>query len=86
MICHQLRSEFPDDPIVAEENPKELLKPERSESLKQIVEYIKEDNQDVDDKKVIEWIGYGNGHVGPRFWTLDPIGKDLKKKKQTFLS
>jgi 3'(2'), 5'-bisphosphate nucleotidase len=58
-----------------------LLKPERFDSLKQIVEYVKEDNKDVDEKKIIEWIGYGNGRVGPRFWTLDPIGKDFKKNK-----
>ncbi len=80
MICHQLRSEFPDDSIVAEENPKELLKPERLDSLKQIVDYVKQDYKDVDEKQIIEWIGYGNGHVGQRFWTLDPIGKNLKKK------
>jgi hypothetical protein len=80
LICSQIHREFPDDPIVAEENPKELLKPERSESLKQIVDYVKEDNKDADEKKVIQWIGYGNGRVGPRFWTLDPIGENLREK------
>lgn len=73
IICHRIRSEFPNDPIVAEENPKELLKPERFESLKQIVDYIKEDNTDVDESKIVNWIGYGNGHVSQRYWTLDPI-------------
>lgn len=85
MICAQIRREFPDDPIVAEENPKELLKPERSESLQQVVDYLREDYPDIDRNKVIEWIGYGNGHTGQRFWTLDPIGKrrrDNLKKKQ----
>ncbi|UJR15891.1 hypothetical protein I4U23_002816 [Adineta vaga] len=73
LICQSIHSEFPDDPIVAEENPKELLKPERAENLKQIVNYVKEENSDVDEKKIIEWIGYGNGDVSNRFWTLDPI-------------
>lgn len=79
MICAQLRREFPDDPIVAEENPKELLKPERSEDLKRVVDYLREDFPDIDQKKVIEWIGYGNGRTAARFWTLDPIGKKRKK-------
>lgn len=78
MICRQLHFEFPNDPIVAEENPKELLKPERAENLKQIIEYVKEEEIDVDEKKIIEWIGYGNGHVCKRFWTLDPIGTLFK--------
>ncbi|CAF0823477.1 unnamed protein product [Rotaria sordida] len=73
LICHRIHNEFPDDPIVAEENPKELVKPERADSLKQIVNYVKEENNDVDEKKIVEWIEYGNGHVGQRFWTLDPI-------------
>ncbi|CAF0787243.1 unnamed protein product [Adineta steineri] len=73
LICYHIHSAFPDDPIVAEENPKELLKPERAGDLKQIVDYVKEDNKDVDEKKLIEWIGYGNGRVSERFWTLDPI-------------
>jgi 3'(2'), 5'-bisphosphate nucleotidase len=80
LICSQIRRAFPDDPIVAEENPKELLKPERSESLKQVVDYVKEDNKDADAKKIIEWIGYGTGRVGPRFWTLDPIGENFIEK------
>ncbi|CAF0846595.1 unnamed protein product [Rotaria sp. Silwood1] len=73
LICNRIHSEFPNDSIVAEENPKELLKPARIDSLKQIVNYVKEENNDVDEKKIVEWIGYGNGHVGQRFWTLDPI-------------
>ena len=80
MICHQIHSEFPNDPIVAEENPKELLKPERADSLKQIVEYVKQDHKDADEKTIIEWIGYGNGRVSQRYWTLDPIGKVFKNK------
>ncbi len=85
MICSQIHREFPDDPIVAEENPKELLKPERSESLKQIVDYVKEDIKDADEKKIIEWIGYGNGRVSSRFWTLDPIGENLVGKSCLFV-
>ncbi|CAF0813870.1 unnamed protein product [Adineta ricciae] len=73
LICQYIHGAFPDDPIVAEESPKELMKPERAESLKQVVQYVKEENPDVDEKKIIEWIGYGNGHVSDRFWTLDPI-------------
>ena len=79
IICHRIRSEFPSDPIVAEESPKELLKPERSDSLKQIVKYVKEINPDVDERKIVEWIGYGSGHVDQRFWTLDPIGENFEK-------
>ncbi len=79
MICHQLRTAFPNDPIVAEESADELLKPEMREHLKKVVDYVrgehKEGEQALDEKTVSEWINYGNGKVGQRFWTLDPIGE-----------
>lgn len=64
---------------MAEENPKELLKPERADSLKQVVDYVRRENSEADEKKIIDWIGYGNGHVAQRFWTLDPIGKEREE-------
>ena len=76
LICQRIRSEFPHDPIVAEENPKDLLKPERAESLQRVLDYVRRENVETDEKKIIEWIGYGTGHVAGRFWTLDPIGKE----------
>lgn len=81
MICHQIHKAFPDDPIVAEESPKELLKPERADSLKLILDYVKEEQEDADESKIIEWIGYGTGHVSKRYWTLDPIGKEFSYKE-----
>lgn len=81
IICYRIRSEFPNDSIVAEENPKELLKPERSSSLQQVVHYVSEQINDVDSTKLIEWIQYGNGKVTQRYWTLDPIGNDFIRPK-----
>ena len=61
---------------MAEENPKELLQPDRSDSRKQVVAHVKHSDPDANEENIIEWIGYGNGRVAQRYWTLDPIGTD----------
>ena len=77
LICHQLHAVFPNDPIVAEETSDELLKPDRRQCLRQVIDYVKQEDETADEKSVIEWINHGNGKVARRFWTLDPIGERI---------
>ena len=73
LICKALAESFPDDPVVGEEDATELKTPEMAENLTKVTNYVKEQIPEANPEKVIEWINQGNGKVGPRYWTLDPI-------------
>lgn len=72
-ICKALAEEFPDDPVVGEEDSKELGKPEMAETLTKVTNYVKALLPDATSEDVTRWIDRGNGQVSPRYWTLDPI-------------
>ncbi len=73
VICKILHDSFPDDPIVAEEDSKELSKPEHAEILSQVTHYVNASFPLVSSREVCKWIDLGSGSNSPRFWTLDPI-------------
>jgi len=73
IICKILHDGFPDDPIVAEEDSKELSKPEHAEILSQVTHYVNASFTSVSSREVCTWIDLGSGSNSPRFWTLDPI-------------
>jgi len=73
VICKILNDGFPDDPIVAEEDSKELSKPEHAEILSQVTHYVNASFSPVSSREVCKWIDLGSGSNSPRCWTLDPI-------------
>ncbi|WP_330204303.1 3'(2'),5'-bisphosphate nucleotidase [Cyanobacterium sp. Dongsha4] len=73
IICKALKDIFPDTPIVGEEDATELRQSEQKNTLTKITEYVKQIIDDASENQVLDWIDYGNGKVGRRFWTLDPI-------------
>ena len=73
IICKALKEVFPDIPIVGEEDATELRQPEQKNTLTKITEYVKQIISDASENQVLDWIDYGNGKVGNRIWTLDPI-------------
>ncbi len=73
IICKALAEAFPNDPIVGEEDATELRTPEMANNLTKITEYVSEILPDATAEQVTAWIDHGNGKVGQRFWTLDPI-------------
>ncbi|HIK38413.1 MAG: 3'(2'),5'-bisphosphate nucleotidase [Geminocystis sp.] len=73
IICKAIREAFPDDPIVAEECAQQLRQPGATEILSQVTRYVQEIIPSATADEVLDWIDYGNGTVGERFWTLDPI-------------
>jgi 3'(2'), 5'-bisphosphate nucleotidase len=73
VICRRLAQEFPDDPVVGEEDSAALRTDENAESLARVTEYVGRQVADATSDRVTAWIDHGNGSVGPRFWTLDPI-------------
>jgi 3'(2'), 5'-bisphosphate nucleotidase len=71
LICRDLKSAFPEAAIVAEEDSTELLR--HAATLDQVVRYVRRFRPDATPDSVCRWIDWGNGTVGDRFWTLDPI-------------
>lgn len=73
IICRAIAEAFPGDPIVGEEDAAELSKPEMAETLAKVTKFVSAIVPDATSERVIEWIDGGNGEVGKRYWTLDPI-------------
>jgi 3'(2'), 5'-bisphosphate nucleotidase len=73
LACHHLKAIFPGDAIVAEEDSGQLQQPGERENLAQVTSYVQRFFPGVTPGDVCHWIDEGNGAVGPRYWTLDPI-------------
>ncbi len=73
VICKIINDAFPEDPIVAEEDSKELSKPEHAEILSRVTHYVSASTPRVSPTEVRQWIDLGSGPVSRRYWTLDPI-------------
>jgi 3'(2'), 5'-bisphosphate nucleotidase len=74
VICRALRTAFPDDPIIAEEDSSALQTADNAEVLDAVVQRVQDLALDADRDAVCQWIDYGNAsEYHDRFWTLDPI-------------
>jgi 3'(2'), 5'-bisphosphate nucleotidase len=73
IICRALAAAFPDDPVVGEEDATDLQQPEMAPRLQQVTDFVQVHAPDATPSQVAQWIDRGNGKVGRRFWTLDPI-------------
>jgi len=72
LVCRRLKSVFPNDPIVAEEDASVLRDAGQSEMREMVCEFVRVYAR-ADEDAVCDWIDAGNGDVAERFWTLDPI-------------
>ena len=72
LVCRRLKSVFPEDPIVAEEDASVLRRAEQSAMRKTVYKFVRAYAQ-ADENTICDWIDAGNGDVAERFWTLDPI-------------
>ncbi len=73
VICRIIVKAFPEDQIVAEEDAAGLIRPGMTERLEKITGYTRGVLPEAFEESVIDWINLGRGHVGPRFWAIDPI-------------
>ena len=72
LICQVLSEAFPEDPIVAEEDSQELQ--ENPKLMQRVTGYVNSFIEGgLSSLAVCDLIDLGNGEVGERFWTLDPI-------------
>jgi 3'(2'), 5'-bisphosphate nucleotidase len=73
IISMMIRERFPGDTLVAEEDSKDLRKPNNSRTLEQVTRYVRERFPEADSDKVCSWIDISSTSLSDRFWTLDPI-------------
>ncbi len=73
VICKMIKEKFPHDPIVAEEDSKELRRPDRSKILERVTDYVNAFIPNSSSEEVCSWIDLGSDSVTDRFWALDPI-------------
>jgi 3'(2'), 5'-bisphosphate nucleotidase len=73
LICRALSEAFPGDQVVGEEEGSALREPKMGAILENVTVYVQRTVFDATQEDVITWINRGNGKVGPRFWTIDPI-------------
>lgn len=78
IVAHALASEFPDDPLIAEEDSAELRQAENAAILERVVRHVRAihdgHGEEIDADEVCRWIDRGGaGDYCDRFWTLDPI-------------
>ncbi len=69
LICAILREQFPDIPIVGEENADALRRPENAALLERVHSFL----PDFSTEDILKAIDMGNADGGDLFWTLDPI-------------
>ena len=70
LVCRRLKSVFPEDPIVAEEDASVLRGAEQSAMREMVCEFVRAYAQ-ADEDAVCDWIDAGNGDVAERFWMLE---------------
>lgn len=73
IVCKLIRERFPDDTIIAEEDSKELRRPDRSKILEQVTNYVNTFIRVSSSAEVCSWIDYSSNSITDRFWALDPI-------------
>jgi len=73
MICHVLKTEFPADAIVAEEDADTLRSPEMATVLALVTGYLLPHFPHAEAHAVCDWIDQGNDTPTERFWVLDPV-------------
>lgn len=74
LVCRALHAAFPQDPVIGEEDARELRGGKTADFLQQIVAEISAVGVSGTGEEVCDWIDRGyTSDYQPRFWTLDPI-------------
>lgn len=73
LVGYMLSQEFPDDPLVAEEDSRALRDPQARGTLEQVTRFVRQFAVQAEPETVCEWIDHGRVDSAARFWTLDPI-------------
>ena len=75
VICRALEDALGRDPVVGEEDARELRHDDQTALRQAVVRHVAEAlDGDVTEDRVLDWIDRGGADArGERYWTLDPI-------------
>jgi len=73
LVAHLLKSTFPEDVLVGEEDAATLREEDGQKTLSMITKYVKTRIQKLNKEDVADLIDYGAKEPAKRFWTVDPI-------------
>ena len=74
LVCAALKSAFPADPVIAEEDAAELRQPAQEGFLNKVLMHLANAGTSATSEEVCHWIDWGGTSTyQSRFWTLDPI-------------
>jgi 3'(2'), 5'-bisphosphate nucleotidase len=88
-ICRAIGDNFPNDPIIGEEESGTLRRPENAPFLDRVLAELRDIGIETCGKEACAWIDRGcKKDYAPRFWTLDPIDgtKGFLRKEQYAIS
>ncbi|UCE00768.1 MAG: 3'(2'),5'-bisphosphate nucleotidase [Chloroflexota bacterium] len=73
LVAKALGETFPNLPLVGEEDASDLRQPAGQATLDQVTKFVSRYASQSTPEQVCNWVDYGAGEPGARFWTLDPI-------------
>ena len=74
LICRALLSEFPNDPVIGEEDSSALRNPDNADVRDAVIEHVQAHHDNATAEGVYSWIDHGTAReYSDRFWTVDPI-------------
>ena len=73
LVAARLGRDFPNDPVVAEEDASALRGIDAADVLTRVMAFVRGQDAVIRPEQVLEWIDRGGASPGRRFWTLDPI-------------
>ena len=73
VIAARLKSQWPGEPLVGEENAQALRTPEHAAQLAQVAAFVGQRLPAMNEQRVCDWIDEGAADPADAFWTLDPI-------------
>lgn len=73
LVCHALKTEFPDDAIVAEEDAGSLRQGDGGRILAEVIRHLQPYRSSAAPDTACAWIDLGQDMPTERFWVLDPV-------------
>lgn len=73
LVAYLLSREFPNDPLVGEEDSAGLRPESARPTLELVTRFVARAIPQARSSSVCDWIDRGNASPGERYWTLDPI-------------
>jgi 3'(2'), 5'-bisphosphate nucleotidase len=73
VVAARLKARWPGEPLVGEEDARDLRTPENAAQLAQVAAFVGRRLPEMNEQNVCDWIDEGAADPADAFWTLDPI-------------